>query len=53
MIYLIPNLFSASLANFLIFKIGFWFWVGPLSLIAGLLLYLYRNSFGVRLYFLD
>jgi putative peptidoglycan lipid II flippase len=43
----------APIAQFFLNKIGFWLWVGPLCLIAGLVLYFYRRLFGVRLYFLD
>jgi putative peptidoglycan lipid II flippase len=49
----IPMVFSQPATNFLLEKIGFWLWVGPLSLVAGLLLYYCRSLFGVRLYFLD
>jgi putative peptidoglycan lipid II flippase len=42
-----------SLALFFLEKIGFWLWVGPLCVMAGLLLYLYRKQCGIRLYFLD
>ena len=42
-----------GLSHFLLEKIGFWLWVGPLCLLIGLLLYVYRNKFGTRLYFLD
>lgn len=49
----IPILFSPSLAYFLHEEIGLWLWVGPLSLMAGGLLYYSRNLFGIRLYFLE
>ena len=51
--YLISLLLPQDLAYFFIEKIGFWVWVGPLSLGTGFLLYYYRSLFGVRLYFLD
>lgn len=48
------NLFLPSkISYFLLQRIGFWMWVGPLCLLCGLLLYLWRKRFGVRLYFLD
>ncbi len=50
---LIRLLLPQDLAYFFIEKIGFWLWVGPLSIVAGLLLYYCRSLFGVRLYFLD
>ncbi len=47
------RLLPAPFAYFFLQRIGFWFWVAPLCLMAGLLLYLWRKRFGVRLYFLD
>lgn len=47
------KLLPATLSYFFLYRIGFWMWVAPLCLIAGLLLYLWRKRFGVRLYFLD
>ncbi len=44
---------SVWMAQFLLEKIGFWLWVGPLCIMAGLALYFYRHLFGIRLYFLD
>ena len=41
------------LLNFLLFKIGFWLWVGPLSLFACFLLLFWRKWFKIPLYFLD
>ena len=49
----ITFIFPHTLAHFFLEKLGFWLWVGPLSLAAGLFLYYYRRLFGVRLYFLD
>ena len=43
----------AKISYFFLERIGFWMWVGPLCLLCGLLLYLWRKRFGVRLYFLD
>jgi putative peptidoglycan lipid II flippase len=40
-------------ANFLLYKIGFWFWVGPLCLSAGYALIKTRKLFNIPLYFLD
>ena len=40
-------------ADFLLHAIGLWFWVGPLCLILCGLLYLARNKYGLKLYFLD
>lgn len=51
--YLIANNFSVSVANFFTNKIGFWLWVGPLSLLMFYLLYRFKKLFGVQLYFLD
>lgn len=47
------SLLPGSLATFFLYKIGFWLWVGPICLVAGLVLYYTRRIFGVRLYFLD
>jgi putative peptidoglycan lipid II flippase len=47
--YYMPSFISA----FLLYGFGFWVWAAPLCLAAGLLLYWYKDSFGVRLYFLD
>lgn len=43
----------ATLATFLLYKIGFWIWVCPLALICGVILFITRPLFNVRLYFLD
>lgn len=42
-----------GLAKFLLVGLGFWLWVGPLCLGIPLILYLTRNSFGIKLHFLD
>lgn len=47
------KLLPAGLSYFFLQRIGFWMWVAPLCLMSGLLLYLWRKRFGVRLYFLD
>ncbi len=52
-IYVIVWYIPTPIAYFCLYKIGFWFWAGPLCLLAGLLLYASRKQFGVRLYFLD
>ncbi len=49
----IPLLLSPTIARFFLEKVGYWIWVTPVSLAAGLFLYYFRNVFGVRLYFLD
>lgn len=41
------------LAHFLLYKIGYWMWVGPLCLVTGWLIYRTRSYFNVTLYFLD
>ncbi|MDR3646350.1 MAG: murein biosynthesis integral membrane protein MurJ [Candidatus Babeliales bacterium] len=55
--YLLFNLIQvylpATLSNFFIDKIGFWFWVGPLCGLVFLFLYFTKKLFGVKLYFLD
>jgi len=43
----------SSMATFLLYKLGFWLWVGPLSLLLFILLWYSRSYFKVRLYFLD
>jgi putative peptidoglycan lipid II flippase len=50
---IINRWFAPAIAFFFLNKIGFWMWVGPLCLLAGLLLYLARNRWNVRLYFLE
>ncbi len=42
-----------ALKNFLLYKIGFWLWVGPLCGLAFLTLFYTRRLFKVTLYFLD
>jgi len=39
--------------QFLLYKIGFWLWVGPLFLMTCYLLLVTRKFFKIRLYFLD
>jgi peptidoglycan biosynthesis protein MviN/MurJ (putative lipid II flippase) len=52
-IYKLIGLFTGKLPNFLLFKLGFWLWVGPICLFAFLLIYYTRKIFKVKLYFLD
>ncbi len=50
---LITVLANQFFKQFLLYKIGFWFWVGPLCLTTCYLLIKTRRLFNVRLYFLD
>lgn len=52
-VYLLSTNVPQAISHFFLESLGFWLWVGPLCLMAGLLVYLYRGLFGVRLYFLD
>jgi len=52
MVYSISHL-PEAFANFFLFKIGFWFWVGPLAGLSMLLLFFSRPKFNVKLHFLD
>ena len=49
MISYIPS----PITTFLLYKLGFWLWVGPLSLLLFILLWYLRPYFKVKLYFLD
>lgn len=51
--YKIIGMFAGKLSGFLLFKFGFWLWVGPLGLLAFFLIYYTRKIFKVKLYFLD
>lgn len=44
---------ATSVGNFFLNAIGFWIWTAPLCIITVFLIYLWRNFFGVQLYFLD
>lgn len=44
---------SPHVAAFFLVKIGLWLWVGPLTGMFLILLFLLRGSFGVKLYFLQ
>jgi putative peptidoglycan lipid II flippase len=49
----IPSIFSSSLTEFLLVKIGLWLWVGPLAgFFFGLLWYTHR-FFGLKIHFLE
>ena len=52
-VFLIGHYVSNRMALFLLEKIGFWLWVGPLCAIMALVVYVTRNLFNIRLYFLD
>lgn len=39
--------------DFLLYSLGLWIWIGPLSLLIYGLLYKTRKIFGIKLYFLD
>ncbi len=43
----------ATLAKFLLVKVGFWLWVGPLCMLFFIVLYKLNKIFGTKLYFLD
>lgn len=43
----------SSAAHFFLYKIGFWFWVGPLCLAIAGIVYVTRKQFGIKLYFFD
>ncbi len=43
----------ATLAKFLLVKVGFWLWVGPLTILFFIVLYKLNKIFGIKLYFLD
>lgn len=49
----IINHASPAVANFFLYKIGFWLWAGPLCLIAAGAIYFTRKKFKLDLYFLD
>lgn len=48
--YLVQQL-PSSLSLFFIYKIGFWFWVGPLCGLFALTYFFTRRYFGIKLYF--
>jgi len=50
---IIIQMMPLMLSHFLLNNIGFWLWVGPLSLCAFGILFFTRKLFGIRLYFLD
>lgn len=49
----IAALASENVALFLLTKIGFWFWVGPLLIIIFILFLKTRKQFGIKIHFLD
>lgn len=51
-VFVITAWFS-QYADFLLYNIGLWLWVGPIALVPVGILYLVRNKAGVRLYFLE
>lgn len=50
--YIIGNL-PNEISYFLLLRIGFWLWVGPLCILLAWLLFSTRKFFGLKLYFLD
>lgn len=42
-----------SAAQFFLYKLGFWFWAGPLCLAIAGIVYITRKQFGIKLYFFD
>lgn len=44
---------SSPFTNFFIYGLGFWIWVGPLCIVAALLVYFTRKRFKVHLFFID
>lgn len=51
--FVIQTQFSVGISNFFLYRIGFWFWAGPLCALTAGALYITRKHFGVHLYFLD
>ena len=47
------NIYMPSKADFLLHSIGLWLWVGPLCLLLAAGMYILRNIYGMKLYFLD
>lgn len=47
------EVFKMPASLFFTKKWGYWLWVGPLCATLGLLMYLTRRRFGIRIYFLD
>lgn len=47
------EIFPESIANFMLYKIGFWLWVGPLCGLLLLTIFYLRKLFKIKLYFLD
>jgi putative peptidoglycan lipid II flippase len=51
--YSVINRLPARYVHFLLEKVGFWLWVGPLCATLGALMYMTRKRYGIRIYFLD
>lgn len=55
--YMVRGFIEQMLPNYmvclLLYKLPFWFWVGPLCLLGFAALYYFRRFFRVRVYFLD
>ncbi len=47
------SLFPPNVSYFLLESLGFWLWIGPLSLTILLLIYVTRRKFSLSIYFLD
>lgn len=52
-VILINLLCAPSVAHFFLLRLGFWLWVGPLCVVTGVILFVTRRRFGLKLYFLD
>lgn len=53
MVMAISHGLSGTFQSFFLRNVGFWLWVGPLSVAAFFMLWITRNQCGVTLYFLD
>ncbi|HBY05816.1 MAG: Integral membrane protein MviN [candidate division TM6 bacterium GW2011_GWE2_42_60] len=51
--YLLISFLPGPLALALLWKLWYWFWVGPLCLVVALVMYKTRRLFGIKLHFLD
>ncbi|HSW73885.1 MAG TPA: murein biosynthesis integral membrane protein MurJ [Candidatus Limnocylindria bacterium] len=52
-VWFIATQLPAGLAHFLLYKIGFWLWVGPLCGASAFFVFYTRSWFSLNLYFLD
>jgi putative peptidoglycan lipid II flippase len=50
---MIQTKLSENVAHFLLFNIGLWFWIAPLSGLFFIVLWYTRKHFGLKLYFLE